>query len=89
MAVANTTRDNEIITEALAIAIIALEQLSPKERPKAYMDRLKDLLSVRCGEKEVSLYLARATCRLFPSVNSTAIYREYGLSAPTKQGTAR
>ena len=89
MAVANPDRDNEVVTEALAIAIIALEQLSPRERPKAYMERLRDLLSGRSGKKDVALYLARATCRLFPGVDPAAVYREYGLSAPAKSGSAR
>lgn len=89
MAVANPSRDDEILTEALAIAIVALDQLSPRERPKAYMDSLRGLLGGRSGKKDVSLYLARATCRLFPGVDPSAVYREYGLSAPAKRGSAR
>ena len=71
-------RDRWIITEALATALIALEQLPPKRQPRSHMDEIRRLLTASDPEN-VSLHLAQAKCRLFPELDSEAVYREYGL----------
>jgi hypothetical protein len=73
-----TGRDSWIITEALATALVALEQLPTEDQPHNNMDDMRKLLA--CAEPaNVSLHLARAKCRLFPKLDPIAIYREYGI----------
>jgi hypothetical protein len=74
-----TGHDEWVITEALATALIALEQLPPKHQPSAHMDDIKKLLTAGCQSGTVNLHLAQAKCRLFPGADREAIYREYGL----------
>ena len=74
-----TGHDDWVITEALATALIALEQLPDKHRPAAHMDDIKKLLANGREADAVSLHLAQAKCRLFPAADREAIYREYGL----------
>ncbi len=71
-------RDRWIITEALATALIALEQLPPKRQPRSHMDEIRRLLTAS-DPANVSLHLAQAKCRLFPELDPEAVYREYGL----------
>jgi hypothetical protein len=71
-------RDRWIITEALATALIALEQLPPKRQPRSHMDEIRRLLTAS-DPANVSLHLAQAKCRLFPDLDPMAVYREYGL----------
>ena len=74
-----TGHDEWVVTEALATALVALEQLPEKHQPHAHMDDLKKLLAAGCQPGGVALHLAQAKCRLFPEMDSLAIYREYGL----------
>jgi hypothetical protein len=74
-----TGHDEWVITEALATALIALEQLPAKHQPRTHMDEIKKLLEARCLSGSVNLHLAQAKCRLFPEVDPLTIYHEYGL----------
>jgi hypothetical protein len=74
-----TGRDEWVTTEALATALVALEQLPPKHQPRTHMDDIKKLLAARGDSGTVNLHLAQAKCRLFPDIDRTTIYREYGL----------
>jgi hypothetical protein len=74
-----TGHDEWVTTEALATALIALEQLPPQHQPRAHMDDIKKLLSAGVPAGTVNLHLAQAKCRLFPDLDRGAIYREYGL----------
>ena len=74
-----TGHDEWVVTEALATALVALEQLSPKHRPQAHMEDIRKLLSNGKEPAAVSLHLAQAKCRLFPDTDPIAIYKEYGV----------
>jgi hypothetical protein len=74
-----TGHDEWVVTEALATALIALEQLPPKHQPRTHMEDLKKLLTASCQPGSVLLHLAQAKCRLFPDKDRLAIYQEYGL----------
>ena len=74
-----TGHDEWVITEALATAFVALEQLSPKHQPRTHMDEVRKMLEARSLPGSLSLHLAQAKCRLFPEVDPLTIYREYGL----------
>ena len=74
-----TGHDEWVITEALATAFVALEQLSPKHQPRTHMDEVRKMLEARSLPGSLSLHLAQAKCRLFPESDPLEIYREYGL----------
>jgi hypothetical protein len=74
-----TGHDEWVVTEALATALVALEQLPEKHQPRAQMDDIKKLLAAGCQPGTAALHLAQAKCRLFPGSNSRDIYREYGI----------
>ena len=74
-----TGHDGWVMTEALATALVALEQLPPKHQPHTQMDDIRKLLAAGCQPGTVNLHLAQAKCRLFPDLDRKAIYREYGL----------
>ena len=74
-----TGHDEWVLTEALATALVALEQLEPKHRPSAHMEDIRKLLSSGKEPAAVSLHLAQAKCRLFPDTDPIAIYKEYGV----------
>jgi hypothetical protein len=76
-----TGHDEWVVVEALATALVALEQLPEKHRPQAHMDDLRKLLAHRHEPAAVSLHLAQAKCRLFPERDPLAIYEEYGISS--------
>jgi hypothetical protein len=74
-----TGHDEWVVTEALATALVALEQLPPKHQPRAHMEDIRKLL---CNGREpatVSLHLAQAKCRLSPELDPLSIYQEYGI----------
>jgi hypothetical protein len=73
------TDDEWVVTEALATALVALEQLPPVNQPRAHLEDVKKLLAAGCQPGSVSLHLAQAKCRLFPDRDPLTIYREYGL----------
>jgi len=74
-----TGHDEWVLTEALATALVALEQLAPKHQPNAHMDDIRKLLANGKEPAAVSLHLAQAKCRLFPEIDPLEIYREYGI----------
>ena len=74
-----TGHDEWVITEALATALVALEQLPVKHQPRTHMDDIRRLLAAGFSPESVKLHLAQAKCRLFPGLDPEAIYREYGL----------
>lgn len=60
-----TGHDGWVVTEALATALVALEQLPPKHQPQAHMEDIRKLLANGREPAAVSLHLAQAKCRLF------------------------
>jgi hypothetical protein len=74
-----TGHDEWVVTEALATALVALEQLPAKHQPRTHMDEIRKLLAVACQSGTINLQLAQAKCRLFPDIDRSTIYREYGL----------
>ena len=74
-----TGHDEWVVTEALATALIALEQLPAKHQPSTHMDEIIKLLAAGCQSGTFNLHLAQAKCRLFPDLDRATIYREYGL----------
>ena len=72
-----TGHDEWVVTEALATALVALEQLPEKHQPHAHMDDLKKLLVAGCQPGSVALHLAQAKCRLYPAKDPLTIYEEY------------
>lgn len=75
-----TGHDAWVVTEALATALVALEQLPPKHQPQAHMADIRKLLAAGREPAAVMLHLAQAKCRLFPDLDRLEIYREYGIS---------
>ena len=73
-----TGHDEWVVTEALATALIALEQLPLQHQPRPHMDDIRKLLGAGCEPETVALNLAQAKCRLFPDLDRPTIYREYG-----------
>ena len=61
-----TGRDEFIIGEALATALIALEQLPEVRQPTRNMADMKMLLNSLCAPPEVSLHLTSARWRFIP-----------------------
>ena len=74
-----TGHDEWVVTQALATALVALEQLPEKIQPLPHMEDLRKLLSAGCAPGSVGLHLAQAKCRLFPETDPDEIYRAYGL----------
>lgn len=74
-----TGHDDWVVTEALATALVALEQLAPRHQPRAHMEDIRKLLAAGSEPTTVSLHLAQAKCRLFPDIDPLTIYREYGV----------
>jgi hypothetical protein len=76
-----TGHDEWVVTEALATALVALEQLPEKHQPRPHMEDIRKLLIAGCRRQPgtVTLHLAQAKCRLFPDVDPLVIYGEYGL----------
>ncbi len=79
MAQKPTDRDGLIISEALALALVALEQLPPEKQPRCNMEDMRRLLAAMDDGPTLSLQLARATCRLRPDLDPVMVYRQYGL----------
>ena len=74
-----TGHDEWVVTEALATALVALEQLPLQHQPRAHMDDIRKLLANGREPEAVTLHLAQAKCRLFPDLDPLTIYREYGI----------
>lgn len=66
--------------EALATAIVALEQLGADRRPTDSIEGMQRQLSDACNPTIASYYLAQAACRLFPKRDRAEIYRQYGIA---------
>jgi hypothetical protein len=80
-----TGHDEWVITEALATALIALEQLPRQHQPRTHMDGIRRLLAAGCEPETVALHLAQAKCRLFPDLGRPTIYREYGIGGDGRE----
>ena len=77
-----TGHDEWVVVEALATALVALEQLPEKHQPRAHMEDIRKLLAHHGREPaSVSLHLAQAKCRLFPNRDPLSIYEEYGINS--------
>jgi hypothetical protein len=74
-----TGHDQWVVTEALATALVALEQLPEKHQPRTHMDDIRKLLAAGSAPEAVNLHLAQAKCRLFPDLDPATVYQEYGL----------
>ena len=74
-----TGHDEWVLTEALATALVALEQLPLTHQPRPDMEAMGKLLTAACQQGTVIVQLAQAKCRLFPDRDPLTIYREYGL----------
>jgi hypothetical protein len=74
-----TGHDEWVVTEALATALVALEQLPEKRQPRTHMDDIRKLLAAGSAPASVNLHLAQAKCRLFPELDPATVYQEYGL----------
>lgn len=62
-----TERDEFIVAEALATALIALEQLPEARQPTRNMADMRILLNSLCPAPEVSIHLTTARWRFIPS----------------------
>jgi len=74
-----TGRDSHVIADALATALVALEQLPADKQPRHNMDDMRKLLGALSGGAYVSALLAQAKCRLNPDADPWEIYRSYGI----------
>ena len=74
-----TGHDEWVVTQALATALVALEQLPPNIQPTPHMEDIRKLLVANCQPGSLNLHLAQATCRLFPDKDSLAVYQHYGV----------
>ena len=74
-----TGHDDWVVTEALATALVALEQLELTQQSQQQMDDIRKMLAAKCQPGTFNLHLAQAKCRLFPGNDPLAIYQEYGL----------
>jgi hypothetical protein len=70
--------DDFFMMEALATAILALEQLSETRRPQRSIDRMKVILASRLPAIELTMFFARAKAYLRPDLDCRDVYREYG-----------
>jgi len=62
-----TGHDDWVLTEALATALVALEQLEAKHQPSAHMDDIRKMLSHGKEPNAVSLHLARPNAACSPT----------------------
>ena len=76
-----TGHDEWVLTQALATALVALEQLPPNIQPRPHMEDIRKLLVASCQPGTTNLHLAQAKCRLFPDRDPEAVYREYGIQS--------
>jgi hypothetical protein len=74
-----TGHDEWVVTESLATALIALEQLPSQHQLPTHMEDIRRLLTASCQPGTLNLHLAQAKCRLFPDMDRETIYRNYGL----------
>ena len=80
-----TGHDEWVVTQALATALVALQQLPEKIQPLPHMDDIRKLLGAGCEPPTVALHLAQAKCRLFPDLDRPTIYREYGIGGDGRE----
>jgi hypothetical protein len=73
-----TGRDGLIMVEALATAVVFLEQLPPKRQPASNMEDMKAIMAAWFDASTVALMLAQAKCRIRPDLDFRDVYREYG-----------
>jgi hypothetical protein len=63
-----TGRDEFIIAEALATALVALEELPPARKPTRNIADMKMVLNSLCQPSEVSIHLTTARWRFLPNL---------------------
>src|SRR3954447_4331998 len=63
-----TGRDEFIIAEALATALVALEGLPPARKPTRNIAEMKMVLNSLCQPSEVSIHLTTARWRFLPNL---------------------
>src|SRR5215469_10482497 len=73
-----TGRDAFIMREALATAIVALEQVRSNRRPWSDMEDMKRILA-DFQASSVTVHLTLAKCRLNPALDWKAVFRSYGM----------
>ena len=73
-----TGRDDLIMLEALATAVVFLEQLPLKRQPTSNIEDMKAIMAARFSASTVPLMLAQAKCRIRPDLDFRDVYREYG-----------
>src|SRR6266852_5288862 len=61
-----TGHDGWVMTEALATALVALEQLPPKHQPRTQMDDIRKLLAAGCQPGTVNCISPRQSADCFP-----------------------
>ena len=69
-------RDEFIIAEALATALIALEQLPPARQPARNMSGMRMILNSFYDPSEASLHLTTARWRFPPSAHPSGARKE-------------
>lgn len=74
-----TGRDSHIIADALATALVALEQLPEDRRPEGNIEDMRALLG-HLQPGYTSVLLAQAECRLLAPADPMQVYRKYGLT---------
>ena len=63
-----TGRDEFIIAEALATALVALEELPSGRKPTRKIADMKMMLNSLCQPSEVSIHITTARCRFLPNL---------------------
>jgi hypothetical protein len=76
-----TGRDHYIVVDALATALVALEQLPPEKQPESNMEDMNALLAAWASSATVSFMLAQAKCRMRHNLDFREVYREYRISS--------
>ena len=74
-----TGRDAFVMREALATAIVALEQVRSNRQPWSDMEDMKRILA-GFQPASVTVHLALAKCRLNPGLDWKAVYGSYGMT---------
>ena len=71
-------KDSNTVLEAMTLALVAMENSPWPEK----MDEMRRYLSRNYSPQSISLYLARATLRLYPARSKQDVYIQYGISEP-------
>ena len=72
-----TGHDDWVVTQALATALVALEQLPEKIQPRPHMEDLRELLTAGCAPEALACIWPRRSAGCFPKrirTRSTGIW---------------